>query len=138
MSAAHASRALPRVCWLLLVATLISAQAVAEPCERPRDLPRGAVLASWYGHEHHGHATASGERFDERWLTAAHPWLPLQTIVRVVNLLNGRTVQVRITDRGPGYGRGIDLSQEAARMLGMEECGLAPVKLAFGASTLDR
>jgi len=75
--------------------------------------------------------TASGERFDERQLTAAHPWLPLQTLVRVTNLLNGRAVEVRITDRGPGYGRGIDLSQRAAQTLGMERCGLAPVELAL-------
>ena len=67
--------------------------------------------------------------FDEHQLTAAHPWLPLRTIVLVTNLVNGRTVRVRITDRGPGYGRGIDLSQRAAELLGMDRCGLAPVRL---------
>jgi rare lipoprotein A len=94
-------------------------------------LPGGAVLASWYGPEHHGRITASGQPFDERQLTAAHPRLPLHMLVRVTNILNGRTVEVRITDRGPGYGRGIDLSQAAAKVLGMEQCGLAPVRLAL-------
>ena len=88
-------------------------------------------MASWYGPEHHGRVTAGGDRFDERQLTAAHPWLPLRTLVQVINLLNGRIVEVRITDRGPGHGRGIDLSQGAAEALGMRRCGLAPVLLAL-------
>jgi rare lipoprotein A len=110
----------------------MSATAAAEPCRLLEAPSKGVVVASWYGREHHGRVTASGERFDEHQLTAAHPWLPLQTIIFVTNLLNGRTVQVRITDRGPGYGRGIDLSQQAAKVLGMEGCGLALVRLTFG------
>lgn len=120
-----------RLRWSALACALLPAIAAAEPCQPTGVLPKGAVTASWYGTERHGRATASGERFDERLLTAAHPWLPLHTLVRVTNLLNGRAVDVRITDRGPGYGRGIDLSQSAAEALGMRRCGLAPVLLAF-------
>ena len=121
----------PYRCWPLLAIALAlsSAKAAAAPCRLPSVAPEGAIVASWYGSEHHGQLTASGEKFDEHALTAAHPSLPLRALVRVVNLLNGRTVQVRITDRGPGHGRGIDLSQQAARLLGMEACGLAPVVL---------
>lgn len=114
-----------------LACILLSGVATAEPCQSSGALPKGTITASWYGKEHHGRTTASGERFDEHQLTAAHAWLPLHTLVRVINLLNGRVVEVRITDRGPGYGRGIDLSEAAAEVLGMRTCGLAPVLLAL-------
>ena len=116
---------------LAIVFALISGKAVAYPCHLSGGLPDGAVMASWYGHEHHGQRTADGELFDEDTLTAAHPSLPLRTLIRVVNLINGHAVQVRITDRGPGHGRGIDLSRKAARILGMEACGLAPVMVSL-------
>jgi rare lipoprotein A len=87
-------------------------------------------LASWYGHWHQGRITASGEAFDPSALTAAHRTLPFGTRVRVTNLDNGRQVSVRITDRGPYWPRRvIDLSREAARMLGMLADGVAPVRL---------
>jgi rare lipoprotein A len=77
--------------------------------------------ASWYGPGFHGKKTASGERFDENALTAAHPRLPLGTKVRVTHLGNGKTVEVRINDRGPhGGGRIIDLSRAAAHRLAMD------------------
>lgn len=87
-------------------------------------------LASWYGGEHHGGPTASGERFDKRALTAAHRTLRMNTRVRVTNERNGRTVEVRINDRGP-YGRGriIDLSEAAARALDMLDAGVVPVRV---------
>src|SRR5664279_5497972 len=97
-----------RGAWLVLGVALFSAETHAEQCGSPAVLPADAIVASWYGKEHHGQKTASGQLFDERRLTAAHPWFPLRTIVLVTNLVNGRTVRVRITDRGPGYGRGID------------------------------
>ena len=86
--------------------------------------------ASYYGQAHHGKRTASGERFDQHALTAAHRSLPFGTRVRVTNLDNGRQVVVRINDRGP-YRRGriIDLSRAAAAQLGMIEDGIAPVRL---------
>jgi rare lipoprotein A len=87
-------------------------------------------IASWYGRGEQGRRTASGARFDRRALTAAHPSLPLGTIVLVENLANGQSVALRITDRGP-YRRGriIDLSQAAARRLGLEGQGLGVVGL---------
>ncbi|WGF89652.1 septal ring lytic transglycosylase RlpA family protein [Marinivivus vitaminiproducens] len=88
--------------------------------------------ASWYGEDFHGLATANGEVFDRDLPTAAHPTLPLPSLVRVTNLENGRTIVVRVNDRGPfAKGRLIDLSQEAARQLDFEEAGTAPVEVQF-------
>src|SRR4051795_5662277 len=88
--------------------------------------------ASWYGADFHGLPTANGEVFDKEQLTAAHPTLPLPSIVRVTNLDNGRTLDVRVNDRGPFVGdRLIDLSQAAARKLGYESSGLASVRVEF-------
>jgi rare lipoprotein A len=85
-------------------------------------------LASWYGAKHHGKRTASGERFDQTKLTAAHPTLPWGSIVKVTSLANGKSVKVRINDRGPFIkDRIIDLSRAAARTLGM--AGLMQVQL---------
>jgi rare lipoprotein A len=86
--------------------------------------------ATWYGKGHQGGPTASGERFDMYALTAAHKTLRMGTRVRVTNLRNGRTVVVRINDRGPyGRGRVIDLSYAAASKLGMLDAGIIPVRL---------
>ncbi|HVQ24917.1 MAG TPA: septal ring lytic transglycosylase RlpA family protein [Planctomycetota bacterium] len=85
-------------------------------------------MASWYGKEQHGGPTASGERFDMHALTAAHKKLRMHTRVRVTSKLDGRSVVVRINDRGPySKGRIIDLSYAAARALGMIERGVIPV-----------
>src|ERR1700691_6588877 len=85
--------------------------------------------ASWYGEQFQGKPTASGEPYDMRDLTAAHPRLPLGTLVKVTNLRNGRAVGVRINDRGPVVdGRIIDLSYNAACALGFEERGLQRVR----------
>jgi len=84
--------------------------------------------ASWYGKARHGRRTASGEHFDMHALTAAHRTLPFGTIVRVTDLRSGRSVNVRINDRGPfRRGRVIDLSYEAARKLGILTRGTARV-----------
>ncbi len=86
--------------------------------------------ASYYGGRFHGRRTASGERFNQNAMTAAHKTLPLGTRVRVVNLRNGETVNVKINDRGPYVkGRIIDLSKGAARRLGMIGSGTAKVRL---------
>ena len=86
--------------------------------------------ASWYGEPHHGRRTASGEIFDMRQLTAAHPTLPFGTRVLVTNLRNDRTVEVRINDRGPHVGgRIIDVSYAAAQKLGALSDGPFPVHL---------
>jgi rare lipoprotein A len=87
-------------------------------------------VASWYGGRFNGRKTASGERFDMYAMTACHPTLPFGTVVRVVNRDNGRSVVVRITDRGYLYsGRMLDLSYGAAKKLGMIKPGLAQVDL---------
>ena len=91
---------------------------------------RAEGQASWYGAQHQGKPTASGERFDQNALTAAHRQLPFGTSVRVTHLGNGRQVTVRINDRGPfTKGRLIDLSRRAAEQLGMLRQGVAPVRI---------
>lgn len=100
--------------------------AVAE-----QTIPALHGRASWYGPGLHGLRTASGERFDMHDLTAAHRTLPLGSYARVKNLDNGRTVVVRINDRGPhARRRTIDLSYAAAREIKMIAAGTAPVEIA--------
>lgn len=87
-------------------------------------------IASWYGEDFNGRLTASGEVYDMFAYTAAHKTLPLGTVVKVHNLDNGKTVEVRVNDRGPYVkGRIIDLSRTAGRAIGMREAGTAQVKL---------
>lgn len=86
--------------------------------------------ASWYGGKFHGRKTANGERYNQNGLTAAHKTLPFGTKVRVTNRNNGKSVVVRINDRGPYVGkRVIDLSRGAAQAVGLTASGVAPVKL---------
>ncbi len=88
--------------------------------------------ASWYGPQFHGQRTASGEVFDQDALTAAHPTLPIPSIVQVTNLENGREVIVRVNDRGPFVGgRLIDMSRGAADALGFQEQGQARVHVRY-------
>jgi len=102
--------------------------------EVPREFQRGT--ASWYGPRFNGRRTASGERFDMHEFTAAHRTLPFGTLVRVHSLVNGRDVDVRITDRGPYAGnRIIDLSRAAAEELGMLGLGFKEVVLMVPEST---
>ena len=92
----------------------------------------GGGMASYYGNELAGNRTASGERFNPSQLTAAHRSLPFGSRVRVTNTANGDSVVVRINDRGPfSHGRIIDVSQAAAREIGMHRSGTARVKLAL-------
>ena len=87
-------------------------------------------IASWYGPKFHGKPTANGEIFDQNLITAAHRTLPLPSAVRVTNLDNGRTVLLRVNDRGPfARGRIIDLSRRAAQLLGFERNGTAKVRV---------
>jgi rare lipoprotein A len=87
-------------------------------------------IASWYGEEFHGRKTSNGEIYDMYGMTAAHKTLPLGTYVRVHNLANDRTADLRINDRGPFVkGRIIDLSYTAAKELGVLAPGTAPVKI---------
>ncbi|NWF73302.1 MAG: septal ring lytic transglycosylase RlpA family protein [Nitrospirae bacterium] len=87
-------------------------------------------VASWYGESFHGKQAANGEPFDMKALTAAHRTLPLGSVVRVVNLKNGKHAHVKITDRGPYVkNRILDLSRGAAAQLGMTEGGLSVVRV---------
>ena len=91
---------------------------------------RARGVATWYGRKFHGKRTASGERYDMYAMTAAHPILPIPSYVRVTNLANGRSVVVRINDRGPFHAdRLIDLSYAAAYKLGYAAAGSATVEV---------
>ncbi|MGQ4648616.1 septal ring lytic transglycosylase RlpA family protein [Lyngbya aestuarii] len=111
----------------------IPGQELVEPkpeiSQQPAQ-PQIKGMASWYGPGFHGRLSASGERFNQNAMTAAHRHLPFGTSVRVTNLNNGRSVVVRINDRGPFVrGRVIDLSAGAAKALGMINSGTAPVRV---------
>lgn len=102
--------------------------AIAPEQSAPRRVEEG--LASWYGPGFHGNATANGEVFDQEALTAAHPSLPLPSLARVTRLDTGRSVLVRVNDRGPYVdGRIIDLSRAAAAELGFLHDGVAAVRV---------
>ncbi len=134
----HANALLPQPAAIVPPSVPAESVATVAPSdsltpERTAAAQRKALLrglASWYGATFEGRKTASGERFDMHAMTACHPNLPFGSLVRVVNLKNGRSVIVRITDRGDlAEGRIIDLSMAAAQKLAMTEAGLAPVKL---------
>ena len=103
----------------------------SAPTKKPKkSAPYQVGTASWYGEQFQGKQTASGEPFDMQDFTAAHPTLPLGTFVKVTNLHNGHTVVVRINDRGPVVdGRIIDLSYNAARVLGFRDRGIQRVRI---------
>jgi rare lipoprotein A len=89
-----------------------------------------AGMASYYGNEFHGRKTANGERFDQGKLTAAHRTMPFGTRVKVTNTQNGRSVVVRINDRGPfAKGRIIDLSSSAFKSIASINAGVVPVRV---------
>lgn len=111
----------------LTVAT--AASMVASGAEARSSVRAQSGVASWYGPGFQGRRTANGERFNTHALTAAHRSLPFGTRVRVTNKLNGRTVVVRINDRGPyAGGRVIDLSNASAQAIGVS--GTAKVSIA--------
>jgi rare lipoprotein A len=108
-----------------------TAAAPPPPRTAPAEIRNGETgLASWYGHPYHGRPAANGEIYDMEQLTAAHRTLPFGTWVRVVNLSNKKTVDVRITDRGPFVeNRIIDLSHAAAVAIELIGPGVGPVRL---------
>jgi rare lipoprotein A len=119
---------------------LLAAGCASSRKPGPETVPMSG-LASWYGQEYAGRLTANGEIFDPSRLTAAHRTLPFGTVVRVTNPKNGKSVDVRINDRGPFIAnRIIDLSWAAAAALDMVKDGVAPVELAIvrtGAGDLE-
>ena len=124
--------------WLVTVALLLLAGCAART-PTPAGVPAGVLdvrdgLASFYGEQFHGRTTASGVPFDMKAMVAAHPSYPFGTRVRVTNLANGRTVQLRIVDRGPAAGPRaagviIDVSRRAAEALRFVDDGRARVRI---------
>ena len=93
-------------------------------------------IASWYGPNFHGKKTANGEIFDQNEVSAAHRTLPMPSVVQVTNLVNGRSMVIRVNDRGPfAHGRIIDLSKRAAQLLGFKRQGTARVRTFCSASS---
>jgi rare lipoprotein A len=93
---------------------------------------RGEGLGSWYGEDFHGRLTANGEVYDMEALSAAHPTMPLPSYARVTNLVNGRSIVVRVNDRGPYHqDREIDLSMKAADVLGYKKRGTTRVRVEY-------
>lgn len=144
-------RGFSAVCTWLLPLALASSAALAQDGEATGEIPiaeeapatspveviqhLGSGRASFYGRRFHGRPTASGESFDMHAMTAAHRTLPFGSMVRVTNLANGRSVVVRINDRGPFHGnRVIDVSRAAATELGLIAPGSGEVDLELLAS----
>lgn len=93
---------------------------------------RNVGLASWYGDAFHGRYTANGEIYDANALTAAHPTMPLPSYARVTSMTTGRSIMVRVNDRGPYHGNRImDVSRRTAEMLGIRRAGIAKVKVEY-------
>ena len=131
LSAAKLKRAVGAV--LVTCALLAAApQALAHEVESDSGVVVAVLhgAASWYGPKFHGRKTASGERFNMDKLTAAHRTLPFDTLVRVTNQTNDKSVIVRINDRGPFHGkRVLDLSRKAAQKIGLVNHGVGRVKV---------
>lgn len=132
------ARALLQAVMLALTIAALATGCGAPAKKKPPPKQTGAAasgdvqhgMASWYGGRHHGGPTASGERFNKHAMTAAHRYFRMNTRVRVTNKRNGRSVIVRINDRGPFVrGRIIDVSEAAAVQLGMKKAGIVPVKV---------
>jgi len=103
----------------------------AIPAISPKPAPQAKIVkASWYGPGLNGHRTATGERFNDDKLTAASTNLPLGSVVKVTNPVNGRSVRVRINDCGPYiHGRSMDLSKRAAEKIGITHKGVAHLRV---------
>jgi rare lipoprotein A len=111
-------------------APYVVAGRVYVPEENPSYRADG--LASWYGEDFHGRQTANGEVFDLNGISAAHPTLPLPCYARVTNLSNGRSIIVRVNDRGPYHGnRIVDVSVRASQLLGFQNNGTAWVRVEY-------
>ena len=117
--------------WLLCcIGVSMLVGCASTPTPAPESAGGEVGIASYYADRFHGRQTASGERYDRNAFTAAHRRLPFGTHVRVVNLDNGKTVEVRINDRGPFVaGRVIDVSYAAAQKLGMLQRGVVRVRV---------
>lgn len=126
---AYSSARRPKTRFRLRGLLALGVLAMAFPFAATRaDIQEGTV--SWYGAQFHHRPTASGELFNANALTMAHPTLPFGTRVKVTNLRNGRSVVLRVNDRGPFVGHRIaDLSRAAAETLGMMQRGVARARI---------
>jgi rare lipoprotein A (peptidoglycan hydrolase) len=108
----------------------VPAKSASNSAHQPKPLAVWECTTSWYGEDFDGQPTATGEPYDMYGATAAHPTLPLGSIVRVVNTRNHRSQVVRINDRGPYVeGRELDVSYAVAQKLGFDQRGIARVRL---------
>jgi rare lipoprotein A len=124
------SAALSWPLWVLLIAPVVQAPLAALPSTPPKALRVWSGVTSWYGEEFDGRKTASGQVFDMFAATAAHPWLPFGSLLRLTNIKTGQSQVVRINDRGPFVGdRELDVSFIAASRLGLVECGIARLRI---------
>lgn len=115
---------------LILSLAMFTYACSSTSIQRNKEPFESTGVASYYADSLHGNKTASGERYDKDKFTAAHPWLPFGTRLLVTNLKNGRTVEVRVNDRGPFIkGRIIDLSRAAAKELKMIRSGITRVTI---------
>ncbi|HLS95135.1 MAG TPA: septal ring lytic transglycosylase RlpA family protein [Sphingobacterium sp.] len=129
---------IPRLVYIGIVAILLLAGCSPKLRTSGREV-REKGNASYYGDKFHGRPTASGERFNQKAMTAAHRTLPFGTKVTVKNLNNGKQVVVRINDRGPSSkSRAIDLSKGAAKKIGMIQAGVVPVELRYNKEVASR
>jgi peptidoglycan lytic transglycosylase len=119
----------------MLLASVCTIPALASSHHKPHISPHRPVAvqigkASWYGQWHAGRLTANGERFNPQAMTCAHRTLPLGSVVKVTNVATGKEVALQVNDRGPYVkGRILDLSEAAARELGVEDQGVMVVRL---------
>lgn len=116
--------------FLILILAVTCSRPPAPPPETHKQPATQSVKASFYGEQHAGERTANGEEFNPGELTAAHRRYPFGTILKVTNPKNGKSVRVRVNDRGPyGKNRSLDLSRRAAREIGVEDAGISSVKV---------
>lgn len=121
---------LTAILWLLAGSLSPAVAKTSEHAARRRLTRVQVGVASWYGSRWKGHETASGETYEPERLTAASPTLPLGSVIQVTNLRNGRIVRLRVNDRGPSHGgRILDVSRDAARVLGFLERGVTRVRI---------
>jgi peptidoglycan lytic transglycosylase len=115
---------------VLLITPAAQAPLAAPPSNPPRAIKVWSGVVSWYGQSFHGKETASGQVYDMFAATAAHPWLPFGSLLRLTNPKTGRSQLVRINDRGPFIdGRELDVSYLVASRLGLVETGVARLRI---------
>lgn len=125
-------RTIITIAMLIAAAPVAAQEAAPTPPVAAASASLATGMASYYGDAHAGNRTASGERFDPRAMTAAHRTLPFGTMLRVTDPATGRSVIVRVNDRGPFHkSRVLDLSEAAARELGIVRRGRALVEIAL-------